>query len=144
MQTTTFGGSSSNFNRLIGQYQDQAFTLASHFLGDERLAEDLLQATVLDLYRRARDLPSGAFRPALFQALAHRLLAAPERPARSRVAARDPLACLRSLPPLCRLVVLLVDCLQMTYAEASLASGISLSEVRTCLTRARLGLGKFY
>ncbi len=144
MQTTTFGGSCSNFNRLIGQYQDQAFTLASHFLGDEGLAEDLLQATVLELYRRARDLPPSAFRPALFQALAHRLLTAPERPTRSRVTTKDPLTRLRALPPLCRLVVLLVDCLQMTYAEVSLASGISLNEVRTCLTRARLGLGKFF
>jgi len=139
MQTTISGGSGSNFNGLIGQYQDQAYTLASHFLGDERLAEDFLQATVLELYRRARDLPDSAFRPALFQALAHRLLSAPQRPTKP-LSPRDPLSRLRSLPPICRMVVLLVDCLQMTYTEASFATGITLSEVRTCLTHARLGL----
>jgi hypothetical protein len=132
------------FNELVLQTQDLAYTLAWRFLADERLAAQVVEKAVLDLAGFARGHEGAAFREALLHRVAARLLKIslqPERPRTESANAEEEVSRrLRALPPLCRLVVILVDCLGLSYREAAAAGGTSLERVRSSLAEGRVRL----
>jgi len=50
------------FNRLVLEYQDQAFNLALRMLGDQPSAEDAVQLTFISAYKNLRSFRGGSFR----------------------------------------------------------------------------------
>jgi len=50
------------FNRLVLEYQDQAFNLALRMLGDQPSAEDAVQLTFISAYENLRSFRGGSFR----------------------------------------------------------------------------------
>ncbi|MDD5370583.1 MAG: hypothetical protein PHQ40_15985 [Anaerolineaceae bacterium] len=114
------------FNELVLQSQDLAYTLAWRFLADDGLADQVVEKAILDLAGFPRGCAGAAFREALLHRVAARLLQIslqPERPERPRAipanAEEEVARRLRGLPPFCRLVVILVDCLGLSYREAA-------------------------
>jgi DNA-directed RNA polymerase specialized sigma24 family protein len=124
--------------------------LAWRFLADDGLAEQVVENAILDLAGLAKGCDGAAFREALLHKVAVRLLkisVQPERPERPRAipsnAEEEVVGRLRALPPLCRLVVILVDCLGLSYREAAAAGGTSLERVRSSLAEGRVRIGEF-
>lgn len=50
------------FNRLVLEYQDQAFNLALRMLGDQPSAEDAVQLSFISAYENLRSFRGGSFR----------------------------------------------------------------------------------
>jgi DNA-directed RNA polymerase specialized sigma24 family protein len=135
------------FNELVLQTQDLAYTLAWRFLADDGLAEQVVEKAILDLAGFARGCDGASFREALLHRVAARLLkisVQPERPERPRAippnAEEEVARRLCALQPLCRLVVILVDCLGLSYREAAAAGGTSFERVRSSLAEGRVKL----
>jgi RNA polymerase sigma-70 factor (ECF subfamily) len=62
------------FNRLVLEYQDQAFNLALRMLGDQPSAEDAVQLSFISAYEKIRSFRDGSFRAWILRITANNCL----------------------------------------------------------------------
>jgi DNA-directed RNA polymerase specialized sigma24 family protein len=124
-----------SFNRFVMACQDEAFTLATYLLADDRAADAAVQAACLRAYRRHRRLPGVPVRLLILQ----EVLAHCERPVRKPD--KEPLEWLFDLPLRERQSLLLVDLLSLSYAQAAEVLGCPREQLARRLARARLRIG---
>ncbi len=118
------------FNQQVLACQDQAFTLAAYLLGDDRIADEVVQRAVLQTYRQARMSAGMAVRDSI---LRHVLRLCDLQNARPKALP----AGLARLPDRERRSLLLVDVLRLSYAEAAGVLGCSSASLAQWIADAR-------
>jgi RNA polymerase sigma-70 factor (ECF subfamily) len=142
------------FNRLVGQHQAAAYTLAYRVLGDPDLAADVTQSAFSTLYHQPRPISPSSFRASLLQQVAaacsRRLRAQPPMPAEPRPGAavdqgrdREVQAGILALPPEERIVLVLADVCSLGYRDIASITGLPVRAVGARLGRARLALAAY-
>jgi len=121
----------SEFNRQVLLFQDEAFTLACHLTGDENAAADITQRAFLCVYQHQTSSNDASIRLPLLRCIIHKSSHYPV-PLNSKS-----VTLLEGLPePEC-LVPFLVDCLGLTYADASHVLHCSSRNLAVRLAQAR-------
>ncbi len=122
------------YNRLVLKFQDRAYTLAVYLVGDVPLAAQLVQE-IIQADLPARRQPEAEFEIRLLRSLMQRCLRASP---------------VRGPAPLCthfgdlaldeRLALILIDCLDCSYAQAAAILSWPLQNLQTTLALARRNL----
>lgn len=132
-------GSLEAFNRLVRQYQDDVFDWLCWLLQDGRAAETATQRAFLQAYHELGSYPGGSFRAWLLSSAAR--LCALRKPGNGTAprSGENPLGLfLQGLPAENQDAAFLVDVLQLSYAEAAVVQGVSVSTIQSRVARARL------
>lgn len=128
----TFAREVESYNSFVLRFQDRAYTLAVHLLGDNPLSETIVQ----DVFRESFSLwqNSGSdFEPKLLRTLVKRC-----RRAGPVLGPSNFLAPFQSLNCDEKVVLILVDCLALTCPDASVILAWPLPRLLHTLARARL------
>ncbi len=127
------------FNRLVMQYQDEAFCLAFYMLGNETQADQVVQSAVRQAYIIFKSKKMD-FRSQILQLVCVGCLKSSGQTLNTR-AEQDPLQKqLSSLPGTERLAVILIDLLGLSYAQAGEVMHQPPAHLRGMLTQGRLKL----
>lgn len=130
-------GSLQDFNRLAAEYSDDVYTLAFALTGEEQAALEVSQQALAAAFLGLRSLEKASLRSWL---LAKTIDASRRRGvhlAHLPGVTYGLQTRLENISEQCRLVLLLVDVLGLSYQEASGAIGCSVEEVRRRLATAR-------
>ncbi|HEX7394365.1 MAG TPA: hypothetical protein VF355_05425 [Anaerolineaceae bacterium] len=120
------------FNQLVLQNQDEAFTLACDLLGDENLACKIMEEVFRQAFGKYR-APQSGFRLEILQRITvccvkkAKVLAGPKTLERFLVGLSNDE----------KVVLVLVDCLELSYADAGWVLGKQPDAVRKMLAKAR-------
>jgi DNA-directed RNA polymerase specialized sigma24 family protein len=122
------------------KYQDEAYTLAYYFLGDERRAVEAVQAA-FESVRWRQGVTPDRFRREVFRSV---LSASRSRERFASIpAAQDDLSCcLTRLEQEERSALVLVDVLGMQYAEAREVLGVSQKQLGKLVALGRMDLAR--
>lgn len=83
-------GDSAAFDELVHRYERELFGYLKHYLGDASLAEDLFQATFLQLHRKCHQYQKGRrVRPWLYSIATHLAIDAMRKAGRMRAVSLD-------------------------------------------------------
>ncbi len=128
-------GRLQDYNRLVLQNQDESFSLAFDLLGDETLASQVVEEAFQKEYRHSNGDPSKfrleVLRLVIQNALRRvRVLPCPE------IFGKNPCQLTNEE----KLVCILVDCLELSYQEASFVLEKPLSSIRKRLAETRFTL----
>lgn len=121
----------SEFNRQVLLLQDEAFTLACHLLGDENAAAEITGRAILSIYQHETRGHNASIRLPLLRCIIQLASRWPTTPG------NQPLPPLTGLRELDCLVLFLVDCLGLTYADASAVLHCSSRKLAVRLAQAR-------
>jgi DNA-directed RNA polymerase specialized sigma24 family protein len=121
------------FNHLILQHQDEAYTLAFDLLGDETLAEEVLERVFNEAFAGRKRL-TGDFRMEILRQVVQTCLHGSYRISGPKAFARS----MASLSGEEKLVLVLVDCLGLEYADAAMLLGKSPANLSKSLAKARV------
>jgi len=129
------------FNRLVLQYQDEAFCLAFYMLGSEVQAGQVVQSAVRQAYTHFKGR-NPDFRTQILELVSAGCLQAHNRISEIKVPADTLLIQLSSLPGRERLALILIDLLELSYAQAGSILHQPRDSVRGLLAQGRLKLRK--
>ena len=129
------------FNRLVLQYQDDAFCLAFYMLGSEVQAGQVVQSAVSQAYTHFKGRNSD-FRTQILQLVSIDCLQAHIRSTEIKAQPDTLQSQLSSLPDKERLALILIDLLELSYAQAGSILRQPKDSVQGLLTRGRLKLRK--
>jgi len=125
------------YNQLVVQHQDEAYTLACDLLGNESGAAAVVEEAFQDSFRDGRT-PQAQFRlEILKKVLAFCLKRAKILPGPGAMA-----HLLTGLSNTEKAILILVDCLEMSYADAGYVTGKPAAGVRQTLAKARYFLSR--
>jgi RNA polymerase sigma-70 factor, ECF subfamily len=139
------------YNRLVIKHQDEVYTLAFYLLGDEQSAGEVTSSTFLQAFQRLpRRLPQRLYNwkePSLRSWLLKQVIQSAQRhPAAALQAnlggAYELCRLLHQLPVECRLAIILVDLLGLSYKEAARTAGMQADKVKACLARGRSAMSE--
>ncbi|RPI85199.1 MAG: hypothetical protein EHM41_11485 [Chloroflexi bacterium] len=132
------------FNRMVQQYQDEAFMLAYYFLGNEAEAVETVESAVQKAYRggksASRPFRLWFFRNVITECQRRRDI---QRKVKTELQAGDSTgieAMIFSLPGKMRIVIILVDLLGLRYQEAALVCNLPVIMVQKMTAEARVSL----
>jgi RNA polymerase sigma-70 factor (ECF subfamily) len=163
------GGDMDAFNTLVLTYQDQAYTLAYHIMGDPDSAADSTQDAFIAAYRRLETYRGGSFRAWLLRIVTNACYdelrrrkrrpaqpladddgdenapipdnaPSPEQVAQQSELSRAIQSCIESLGARQRTVLILSDIQGFSYDEIAATLGINLGTVKSRLSRARVAV----
>jgi DNA-directed RNA polymerase specialized sigma24 family protein len=124
----------TDFNRLVLQHQEEAYTLAFYTLGDERQACETVQKVVKDAFRR----PTGEnFQIMILQGVTNLCAHLPAHSIDQNVVP-EIVRQLSSLSFQERLAVILIDILGMNYAQAAQVCRQPKAQLSRLLAQARV------
>ena len=129
------------FNRLVLQYQDEAFSLAFYMLGSEVQAGQVVQSAVRQAYTHFKGR-NPDFRTQILELVSAGCLQAHIRTPEIKAQADTLLRQLSSLPGRERLALILIDLLELSYTQAGSILHQPRDSVRGLLTQGRLKLRK--
>lgn len=155
------------FNDLVLNYQDAAYTFACYLTGDPDLAEDVTQKAFINAYLNIKQFRGDSFRAWLFKIIRNVAYDEFRRPSYRKdtslealeddhgweslpVETEDPLSAVETheridliqraidrIPEPYHTILLLVDVQEMDYQEAAQAAGVPVGTVKSRLARAR-------
>ncbi len=123
------------YNQLVVQHQDEAFTLACDLLGDESRAAAAVEAAFRDAYR-----DGWRIRPDFRLGILKKVVAACLKQAKILPGPAPMAHLLTGLTNTEKAVLVLVDCLELSYTDAAYVMDNSTAAVRQSLARARFSL----
>jgi RNA polymerase sigma-70 factor (ECF subfamily) len=139
MRPTSFP-SLNEFNRLVLQHQDAAFTLAGYMLGSQEQAAQVVQATFKQAYREFKG-PASAFSQQVLHLVAQACLDrfTPSQPSKQieDLQTKGVGHRLLTLPAEQRLALILVDVLGLSYSDAARVFPCSIDHIRQLLAAGR-------
>jgi len=129
------------FNRLVLQHQDEAFCLAFYMLGSEVQAGQVVQSAVRQAYTHFKGR-NPDFRTQILQLVSAGCLQAHSRTPDIKTQPDTLQKQLSSLPGKERLALILIDLLELSYAQAGSVLHQPMDSVRGLLAQGRLKLRK--
>jgi DNA-directed RNA polymerase specialized sigma24 family protein len=124
----------TDFNRLVLQHQEDAYTLAFYTLGDERQACETVQRVIRDAFRR----PAGEnFQLIILQGVTNLCSQLPAHSIDQNVVP-EIVRQLSSLTVLERLAIILIDILGLNYEEAAQVCRQPKAQLSRLLAQARV------
>ncbi len=126
------------YNRRVLQHQDEAFNLAADLLGDDAMAAEAVQVSFVNAFAGNRRQPEPAFR---WEILRRVIQACLEQSTRQPGPAGLPLA-LAGLSSEQKVLLMLVDRLELSYSDAAAVLRKPLSYIRSTLGSARITISR--
>jgi DNA-directed RNA polymerase specialized sigma24 family protein len=124
----------NDFNRLVLQHQEEAYTLAYYTLGDERQACETVQKAISEAFHH----PSGNnFRLGILRSVTHLCSQLPVHTIDLNVVP-EIVRRLSSLPFQERLAIVLIDILGLNYAQAAVVCRRTKDQISRLLAQARV------
>jgi DNA-directed RNA polymerase specialized sigma24 family protein len=120
------------YNELVVQHQDEAFTLACDLLGNETMAAEAVEEAFRDSFRD-RKTPQAQFRLEIMKKVAENC----EKRAKILPGPQAMAHLLTDLTNTEKTILVLVDCLEMSYADAGYVTGKPPAIVGVELAKAR-------
>jgi len=123
------------YNRLVMQYQDEVYTLAVDLLGDEAQASEVVQASFMEAFGNTKKAPKNFRQEILSLAIHHclrqeRVLPGPQNLCRY----------LTHLGNEEKIILILVDSLELSYAEAAAVMKKSMAAIAKTIAQARVSV----
>jgi DNA-directed RNA polymerase specialized sigma24 family protein len=124
----------TDFNRLVLQHQEEAYTLAFYTLGDERQACETVQTAITDAF----DHPSESnFYLGILRRVTHLCSQMPAHTTDLNIVP-EIVRSLSNLPFQERLAVVLIDILELNYAQAAMVCHQSKAQISLLLAQGRV------